>query len=88
MITVGREQTGLVARRHTANRDILQLLKFITKVAMTNHTSTCPCGAIGTTTTQHVVFGMSMVGMKNGASGVMTSAGNTMEHGKWDTDLK
>jgi hypothetical protein len=88
MITVDPAQIGLVAQRHTATQVIPQLLKFITKVAMTNHTSTCPCGAIGTTTTQHVVFGMSMVGMKNGASGVMTSAGNTMEHGRWDTDLK
>ncbi|MEC8977623.1 MAG: hypothetical protein VYC40_01770 [Pseudomonadota bacterium] len=51
---------------------------------MTSHISTCLSGVIGTATTQHVVFGMLMDGMKSGASGVMISAGNTMEHGKWD----
>ena len=41
-------------------------------------------GVTGIATTQHAVFGTSMDGMKSGASGVMISAGNTMEHGKWD----
>ena len=85
---MGREQTGRAVQRHTTTQDILQLLKFITKVVMTSHISMCLSGVIGTATTQHVVFGMLMDGMKNGASGVMTSAGNTMEHGKWDIDLK
>jgi len=36
----------------------------------------------------YVVFGSMMIGnMKSGASGAMTSAGITMEHGKWDIDL-
>ena len=65
-----------------ATQDILQLLKFITKVAMTSHTSTRLYGVIGTAITQHAVFGMLMGGMRNGASGVMTSAGNTTELGK------
>ena len=85
---MGQEQTGHAAQQHTATQDILQLLKFITKVAMTSHTLICLYGVIGTATTQHAVFGMLMDGMKNGASGVMTSAGNTMEHGKWDIDPK
>ena len=39
-------------------------------------------GVIGTAIIQHAVSGMLMDGMKNGVSGVMISAGNTMEHGK------
>ena len=49
---------------------------------MTSHTSTRLYGVIGTAITQHAVFGMLMGGMRNGASGVMTSAGNTTELGK------
>ena len=37
---------------------------------------------IGMTTTQDVVFGSSMVGMKSGASGKATGAGNTMALGR------
>ena len=44
----------------------------------------CLYGVTGIATTQHAVFGMSMGGMKNGASGAMISAGNIMERGKWD----
>ena len=55
---------------------------------MRNRTITHLFGVIGTTTAQLVVFGWSMDGMKNGASGIMISAGLTTEHGKWDTDLK
>ena len=55
---------------------------------MMSHISGHPNGVTGTTTAQCVVFGWLMAGMKNGASGVMISAGLTMEHGKWDTDLK
>jgi hypothetical protein len=76
---VGREQTGHAAQQH---QDILQLLKFITKVAMTSHTLMHLYGVIGIAIIQHAVSGMLMDGMKNGVSGVMISAGNTMEHGK------
>ena len=46
------------------------------------HTTGRMSGATGMTMALCVVFGWSMVGMKNGASGVMTGAGNTTEPGK------
>ena len=39
------------------------------------HTNGSLSGVIGMTTTQDVVFGSSMVGMKSGASGKATGAG-------------
>ena len=76
MKTVDREQT------ERAVQPTPQLLKFITKVAMTSHTPRRPYGVTGTATTQHVVFGMTAFGMKNGASGTMISAGSLTELGK------
>mgnify|MGYP003656019895 CR=1 FL=1 len=67
---------------------ILRQLRFILKVAMTNRMSTYPCGVTGTTMVQHVASGWLAAGMKNGASGKTIGAGNIMEHGKWDIDLK
>ena len=47
-----------------------------------SHTTKNHSGVIGTMAAARAVSGWLMVGMKSGASGAMTSAGNTTELGK------
>jgi hypothetical protein len=68
---------------------MMQQLRFITKNVASSHILIHLNGAMSILMVLYVVFGLMMIGnMKSGASGAMMSAGITMEHGKWDIDLK
>ena len=68
---------------------MMQQSRFITTRVAWSHIPIRQNGVMSILMALYVVSGAMMIGsMKSGASGAMTSAGATMEHGKWDIDLK